>query len=877
MGEKEINFNSQVKPIINKKCISCHGGVKQQGGFSLLFREEALAKIKSGKFAIVPGQPENSELIARIKSKDSEERMPYQHEALSEGEIEIFEKWIKQGAKWGIHWAYLPVAKTEIPNISDKWISNDIDKFILQKQKELGLHHNEQAEKDILIRRLSLDLTGLPPKEKVVSDFLNNNSKDSYSKLIDQLLSSTAYGEKWTAMWLDLARYADSKGYESDSYRSIWKYRDWLIKAFNQDMSYDQFLVQQLAGDVMPANDNNTLLATAFHRNTMTNDEGGTLNEEYRLAAVIDRVNTTWSALMGTSFNCVQCHAHPYDPFKHEDYYRFMAFFNNDADEDIKLEYPVIKNYKGNDSLRYLQAMQWVKAYGSNEDKKYFEDFLLSQYPRYNVNSVDFNNINAHLDINEVVFRNGGLVRFPEVMMNGNNLMMLVYLFHDGKFEVFQDSTNKSPIATIHLKKGNKLQFISFPVIQTNKLRNLYVKFTSQKFISHHTGATFLWMKVGRDLPGKNEKGYKQIIDSIDSLMCSWADGTPVLRERPVYQKRKTFVFERGEWFSPGKEVNAGTPAIMNPFGNKNPSNRYGLALWLTDKKNPLVARTMVNRVWEQIFGKGLIETLEDLGTQGSYPSHRELLDYLSYQFMHKHNWSVKGLIKEIVMSSAYKQSSTVNREMYQKDPGNTYITRGPRQRLSAEQIRDQNLALSDLLSEKMYGQSVKPYQPVGIWKSPYNNEIWVPGSQGDQYRRAVYTHMKRTASFPGFTTFDVGTREVCSTRRIITNTPLQALNTLNDTTYIIAARNLAKKMNVALSFKQNANVLFNKMFYKELSVSQLATLQKLWQTAYDKYVKEKENGNRLIANKSDNTAYEAAWIVTINALMNMDEWLNKN
>jgi hypothetical protein len=877
--EKEIDFNTQVKPIINKKCISCHGGVKQQGGFSLLFRDEAVAKTKSGKYAIVPGYPEKSELILRIKSDDDEERMPYQHGKLTEEEIDIFEKWIKQGAKWGIHWAYLPVAKPDIPNINNEWVTNDIDKFILEKQKENNLVHNLDANKSILLRRLSLDLTGLPANNALANEYLNNKNPDAYNKLIDKFLASSAYGEKWTSMWLDLARYADSKGFESDAYRSIWKYRDWLIKSFNEDLPYDQFLTQQMAGDIMPNSNETTILGTAFHRNAMTNDEGGTLNEEYRTAAVIDRVNTTWSTLMGTSFNCIQCHSHPYDPFKHEDYYKFMAFFNNDADEDLKLEYPIIKNYVGKDSIQYNKLMTWVNKHGTSDDKKYFKEMLLSNYPRYNINSIDSNNVHAHIDNNEVVFRNGGVVRFPEVMLNGENLMMMVYLFFDGKYEVFLDRPNSKPIGTFHLKQSMNLQFVSVPITQTNKYSKIYIKYTSKNPIQQQTGATFLWLKVGKNLPGMKEVAYPKMLKTLDSLMTSWADGTPVLRERPEYQKRKTFVFDRGEWNSPGQEVIPGTPSIMNAFRKNSPMNRYGLSLWLTDKNNPLVARTMVNRVWEQIFGRGLVETLEDLGTQGSSPSHKALLDYLSYQFMNKHQWSIKSLIKEIVMSSTYKQSSMATDEMIKKDPNNIYLSRGPRMRLNAEQIRDQNLAISELLSTKMYGKSVMPYQPAGIWKSPYNDEVWKASTNGDQYRRSIYTHIKRTATFPAFTTFDVGTREVCSTRRLTTNTPLQALNTLNDTTYVIAARNIAKKIDHNLTFQKSINSIFKKMFYMDISPNKLSVLQNLYQTSINHYTKNKEVALKMIANNENSKTFaqEAAWTVTINALMNMDEWLNKN
>jgi hypothetical protein len=347
-----IDFSTQVKPIINKNCISCHGGVKRQADFSLLFRADALAKTKSGKFAIIPGDPDHSEMIRRLTLDDPEERMPYRHAPLKQEEINTLRKWIKQGAQWGDHWAYVPIKPEEVPKPTssllglipakkNKWVKNDIDYFIYDKLQQEKLQPSPEADKATLLRRVSFDLTGLPPSDKLVEQFLKDTSGKAYEKLVDGLLASPHYGEHLTAMWLDLARYADTKGYERDDSRQIWKYRDWLIKAFNNDKPYDQFLIDQLAGDLFLDASDEQFIATAFNRNTLTNDEGGTDNEEFRTAAVLDRVNTTWEALMGTTFSCVQCHSHPYDPFRHEEYYKFMAFFNNTRDEDTFDDYPL--------------------------------------------------------------------------------------------------------------------------------------------------------------------------------------------------------------------------------------------------------------------------------------------------------------------------------------------------------------------------------------------------------------------------------------------------------------------------------------------------------------------------------------------------------
>ena len=351
VSNKKVDFNTEVKPLLNKKCITCHGGVKRQSGFSLLFRNDALAINKSGKVAIIPGDADNSEMIKRLYLKDPEERMPYKHPPLSNDEIALLKKWINQGAAWGNHWAYTPVQETPLPNIEQgpfglfgkpAWIKNNVDAFIYEKLKEEKLTPSAMADKATLLRRVSLDLIGMPAPHAIAQQFLESTSSNAYEKLVDTLLTLPTYGEKWTSMWLDMARYADTKGFEKDDGRNIWRYRDWLIDAFNTDKPYNIFLTEQLAGDLLPNPTDAQYIATAFHRNTLTNDEGGSDNEEFRTAAVIDRVNTTWVSLMGTSFACVQCHSHPYDPFRHEEYYKFLAFFNNSRDEDTWAEYPVL-------------------------------------------------------------------------------------------------------------------------------------------------------------------------------------------------------------------------------------------------------------------------------------------------------------------------------------------------------------------------------------------------------------------------------------------------------------------------------------------------------------------------------------------------------
>ncbi|HVG13521.1 MAG TPA: DUF1549 domain-containing protein, partial [Chitinophagaceae bacterium] len=389
---KKIDFSTQVKPILNQKCISCHGGVKQKAGFSLLFRSEALANTESGKPAIIPGDPSGSEMIRRLHAKDPEERMPYKKEPLTDKEIDILTSWIKQGAQWGEHWAYIPVAKQEVPKPASRFfglipaktprfVKNDIDFFVYNKLQENKLEPSAEADKATLLRRASLDITGLPASSSLSEKFLHSTAPGAYNELVDSLLASPHFGEKWTSMWMDLARYADTKGYERDDKRSIWRYRDWLIQSFNEDKPYNQFLTEQIAGDLLPGATDKQLLATAFHRNTMTNDEGGTDNEEFRTAAVMDRVNSTWDGLLSTTFACVQCHSHPYDPFRHEEYYKFMAFFNNTRDEDTWADYPLLRHYSPEDSIKINSITEWLQKNGFNKESLEANRFLRTWQP----------------------------------------------------------------------------------------------------------------------------------------------------------------------------------------------------------------------------------------------------------------------------------------------------------------------------------------------------------------------------------------------------------------------------------------------------------------------------------------------------------------
>ena len=871
---KDIDFNTQVKPILNKRCIICHGGVKREADFSLLFRQEAMAKSESGKLAIVPGDASGSELIRRITSHDPEVRMPYKKDPLTNDEIETLRQWINEGAKWGDHWAYQSVKEQQLPEDTE-WAKNDIDRFILKKLDEEDLKPSPEANKEILLRRVSLDLIGMPASEKISKNFLSSQDANAYEVLVDSLLASKRFGERWTAVWLDLARYSDTKGYERDYIRNIWRYRDWVIDALNRDMPYDSFLIEQLAGDLLPNPTDKQYLATAFHRNTMTNDEGGTDNEEFRVAAVVDRVNTTWESLMGTTFACVQCHSHPYDPFRHEEYYKFMAFFNNSRDEDTYDDYPILRHLDDASEKKLSSLQNWVSKEVSPAKADEIYTFVKTWQPAINsIQSDEF--VNAALtDTKWLIFRNHAKARLRDVTLTGRD--KLIYRFSGfvkgGTWTVRTDKPDGKVIANVKVPfSGDQWIINEVPVTSINGVHDLYFTYENPNLkTAEDSGMIFDWFYfTDSSIPwDKESTAYKK---DFWELLTKDVPSTPVMMENPAELHRTTQVFERGNWLVKGDTVEPAVPASLVDLPAGAPKNRLGLAMWITSKENPLVSRTIVNRVWEQMFGMGLVETLEDFGTQGITPSHPELLDHLSWQLMNDFNWSLKKLMKEIVMSSTYRQDSKVTEEHLAKDQFNKYYARAPRVRLTAEQVRDQALAVSGLLSTKMYGPGSMPYQPEGIWLSPYNGQKWEKGKDGDQYRRGVYTYWKRTAPYPSMMTFDGSAREVCMARRIRTNTPLQALVTLNDSVYVEAATNLALKM-IASSpiVREQVKYGFEQALGHAPSDAELNVLVGLH---------EKVSGGLIKKVRAANGGFpggDEAMTLVASAILNLDEFITKN
>ena len=722
--------------------MSCHGGVKQQGGLSLLFEEDLRKLLKSGKHAVVAGKPHKSEIYNRITESNPEKAMPPEGASLTESEIKKVYQWIDQGAEWEEHWAYkAPELKMDDKKSETGWGHNEMDHLVLRSLSDQGITPSKEAEPRILIRRVYLDLVGLPPDLETLQKFEEDPSDEAYEAIVDSLLASKHFGEKWASFWLDLARYADSQGFQKDHIRkTIWMYRDWVIDAFNSDMPLDSFTLYQLAGDLLEQPNDQALLATAFHRNTMTNDEGGTDDEEYRVRAVMDRMSTTMEIWQGATFSCVQCHSHPYDPIRHEEFYAFKAYFNNTADRDLTSDEP---------KAVLLSSAQKRKR---NE---------LQQY----ILSADFNSLS---------------------------------LEEQTEIETFLGDIKAVPV--------------------------------------------------------------------------------PILKELSEEESRENPYFVRGNWTMQTDHIPAAVPASYNKSQNGQVKNRHDLALWLVDDDNPLTARVMANRIWEQIFGLGIVKTTEDFGIQGDRPTHPELLDYLAIDLSRNKKWHVKSFLKSIVLSSTYRQSSEVTEEQLEIDPSNKYLGRGPRFRLNAEQIRDQALVVSDLLNPESYGPSVMPYQPEGVWNIIRHVAGWQKSKNDNDHRRGLYTFYRRVSPYPTMLLFDAPSREFCVSRRIRTNTPLQALVTLNDPVFVEASMNLAKLsyLENPENLKDQIKLIYEKATCNTITNQKLNVLEIQYKESLNFYSENENELNKLLAQEEIKTKEFAALSTVSSVVINLDEFLMK-
>jgi hypothetical protein len=921
-SDDEVHFSRDVRPILNQNCMPCHGGVRQKNGVSFMFREEALGRGKSGKRTIVPGKPDESELISRITSSDPEARMPYHSSPLTPQQIDLLRRWIKQGAKWEDHWAFVAPKPQPLPPVQRKdWPRQPLDRFILARLEREGLSPSPQADKSALLRRVSLDLIGLPPTPEEQAAFLADSSANAYEKQVDRLLASPHYGERWASMWLDLARYADTKGYEKDTERpGVWPYRDWVIDAFNRNVPYDRFVITQLAGDLLPGSTFQDQIATSFHRQTPANDEGGTDDEEFRMVAVMDRSATTWSVLNGLTMNCVQCHSHPYDPIRHAEYYESLAFFNTTQDADLPEDTPLLRVPK--DAKRYPEAAQlqrelqrlqtevvsqgrqlefqsrWLHipirsatasvtlaldwevselerqlAQLNNEKltpklsakakkktqtdlEKYIAD--LRKMARASAGKVTplkiiDGDLRAGSDISgaqvydlvangdapvvtalriEVDPANSDIARhtpdagFLVDRIDGwiveaggqERKIALRYLIPDSesnlegalsaavesKRELTSDpgangfQANPSlfrprwtvmvPVTPLKLAPGSRLKV---RLTQTEQIND---KPALVRQVRLETSGDQFWQKLAADptYAGKLA-GLTKLTHKLEKIPTV---GLPVMAEEPSYEQRTTLEFERGNFLTKiGPPLTPDVPRIFPRLPDGEPRNRLTLAKWFFLPGQPLTARTAVNRYWEQLFGTGIVETLENFGSVGEEPSHPELLDWLALHFQNDLHWDMKALLREIVTSATYRQSAKSTPALTELDPRNRLLARGPQQRLTAEMVRDQALVASGLLSEKIGGPPVMPPQPAGVWNTVYNDSKWKDATGPNRYRRAIYTYIKRTSGYPSFLTFDASDHDTSLARRIPTNTPLQALVTLNDPVYYEASQALARRM----------------------------------------------------------------------------------
>ncbi|MFP6895754.1 MAG: DUF1553 domain-containing protein [Roseibacillus sp.] len=1123
-AEDRIDFNRDIRPILSNNCLACHGPdeAKRKAKLRLDSHAGAIADL-GGYAAVVPGDLEASELIARITEPDEEERMPPKSKGprLSPTEIDLLKRWVAQGGNYARHWSYEIPTRPALPKVTKlSWVENPIDQFILSHHEARKLVPSSRADRWTLARRASTDLTGLPPSPEEAAAFVNDKSADAFSRYVDRLLGKPTYGEHWARLWLDLARYADSAGYADDPRRTIWGYRDWVIRAINVNMPFDQFTIEQLAGDLLEAPSNDQLVATAFHRNTLTNSEGGTNDEEFRNAAVIDRVNTTMQTWMGTTIACAQCHTHKYDPITQHEFFQFSAFFNSTEDADRKNETPIVQVYtpeqrqqeaKLREEAGSLRAELTIDSSELAKEQKSWEQEVSipllwnalkpGRATATNGTTLTIDNSGSvtaggknpaksvytlevplskplhalrldALTVNGKVSRGDNLVISkiaatylpPNSSRGVRGRYVRVELPGAGKFlhlaevEVFSGSDNvarqgvasqistgfngparlaidgntngdfNGAKSTSHTAEGNDpwwevdlgglkeidrvmiwnrtdggtqsrlagykvaildanrrpvweqtpqgvpspskgfatsgarpINFIAAsadfaqdkfgaPSVLTSKVdpgkgwavaprfdkrhhllllldqplpaggsivlqihhESNWPMTTLAKFgLSSTTGSSAaarirMPAEVRQALaslsPTAAQKealgnfyrtiapataGTQKRLAEIERLIAAIKPATtvPVMRDLAPNKKRKTHVQIRGDYKVKSDEVSEGTPKAFHPLPEGAPLNRLTLAKWIVSRQNPLTARVIANRQWEAIFGTGIVATSEEFGSQGEFPSHPALLDWLAVELMES-GWDLKHLHKLIVTSATYQQSSRVTPELLEADPFNHLLTRGPRQRLSAEMIRDQALFAAGLLSKKMYGPPTRPPRPkLGLKAAFGGSTDWTDSEGEDRYRRGVYTEWRRSMPYPSMATFDAPNREVCTVRRSQTNTPLQALVTLNDPVYVEAAQALARRA-VKESADKDPNAIASRILQLALvrpaKPEELAPLTEFYQQAYQTFLADPQSAAALAteplgkpADGADLIAL-AAWTAVANVALNLDEIIQK-
>ncbi|MGC3969453.1 MAG: DUF1553 domain-containing protein [Pirellulales bacterium] len=782
-ADAPVSFARDVLPILAKNCFACHGPDPEHREAELRLdqRDAATVELPSGTRAVVPGRPEASEIWRRITSDDVDLLMPpAKHgKPLTNEQRDILRRWLQEGATYAKHWSFVPPVAVKPPQVDDvRWNADPIDAFIAARLNSAELQPNEEADPAVLCRRVHLDLVGLPPTAQEAEAFEEAYRRDGervYVALVDRLLASPHFGERWARPWLDLARYADSRGYGSDPLRlNIWPYRDWVIGALNRDLPFDQFTIEQLAGDLLPAATEDQRVATAFHRNTMTNTEGGTDDEEFRVAAVNDRTHVTMQAWMGLTMGCAKCHAHKYDPISQEEYYRVFAIFNETEDADRPDEAPTLALHTVEETAKTARRELLVKELAAAKDEV------------------------ARLEKEKPV-----------------------------------DDAGKKTLA-------------------------------------------------------ERQARVKELEKQIAALKPL---EVPVMRELAAEKRRPTHVLVKGNFLVKGALVEPSLPtAFHKPAYAKASPDRLALAQWLIAADNPLTARVAANRVWAQLFGIGLVETEEDFGVQGALPSHPELLDTLALAYRDgalpgAEPWSTKSLIKRIVLTRTYRQSSKTTEESQRIDPRNRLVSHAPRFRLEAETVRDQALAIAGLLSRRIGGPSVFPPQPAGLWQAAFNGErTWTTSGGDDKYRRGLYTFWRRTVPYPSLATFDAPSREICAVRRIRTNTPLQALVTWNDPVYVEAAQAFAGRIvrEGSSSPDERSRWAWRSATGRAAEPEQLVAIVRLYEAERTHYRADLKAAAAMAGDaqakgrSDDDLAAVAAWTVVANMLLNLDAVLTR-
>jgi hypothetical protein len=1050
----KVSFNREVRAILAENCFQCHGpdAKARKGKLRLDVRAEAVKERKGGAFAIVPGDVAESELVYRIFAGDVDEVMPPPESKLklSAAQKATLKQWVAEGAEYEPHWAYVRPQRAALPKVKDaKWSRNGVDRFILAALEHREWKPSAEADKHTIIRRVSLDLTGMPPTPAEVKVFIADKSPDAYGKLVDRLLAKPTYGEHWARQWLDLARYADSAGYADDPPRTIWAYRDWVIRAINRNQPFDQFTRDQLAGDLLPTPTPDQLIATAFHRNTQTNSEGGTDDEEFRNVAVVDRVNTTMATWMGTTIACAQCHDHKYDPLSQKEYFEMFAIFNNSEDSDKRNEAPLLSIFTETQKQQKVEQATKVAALQKEFDAlkvtaldgfpawaAAFEKLVataplkteglvgkgfLAKPVAQKITGLQVTGVGKLEDRLTLKLRPKGKKnlngRFVRVTNLGNNVFLHlaeVQVFSDGKniapkgkatqsstafggpakygndgntngnFEkksvthtaqennpwwevdlgsempieklmlwnrlgptlaerlkahrvevldakrnvIWKQESNKvfKPSVAYGLDGARVVPFVRVPHPVVNGLLRLAKSLTVEagdtlEFVIKDFKGTKATAAVVTSELSAVEKILPKVVFAVLSVPSAKrqaaqtkqlkdfysannpktkakaaelaaskkqlagmkaATSVPVMRE--LAKGRETHIQVRGNYQVKEGRVSEGVPAVFAVPAVDKKINRLTLSKWLMDERNPLTARVIANRYWESIFGTGLVRTSEEFGSQGELPTHPELLDWLATELV-RLKWDTKAFVKLLVTSAAYRQSARTTTAQIENDLANRFYARGPRLRLSAEMIRDQALAVSGLLSAKMYGVPVKPYQPnLGI-KAAFGSGIdWKTSAGEDKYRRGLYTNWRRTNPYPSMATFDAPNRNVCTVRRVPTNTPLQALVTMNDPVYVEAAQALARRM-----VKEGGATPHDRVSYglslclsREPKRAEVARLVTLYNVLLADYQKDPVAAKLMATDPLGplpagmKPGELAAWTIVGNVILNLDEMFMK-